>query len=130
MDWRADKSVVGAVNRPLHTICTWVDQSAPTGYSFKRVLTVMTRETGRRQPNKEQAGTRRASLSMRSPALESAEKRRANLPPEPRQRRIAPGRVQGGGSRRNVRYAAEESLYRPAIARSRKRLPGTRVPLG
>jgi cell division protein FtsW len=29
-----------------------------------------------------------------------------------------------------VRYAAEESLYRPAIARSRKRLPGTRVPLG
>ncbi len=90
----------------------------------------MTRETGRRQPNKEQAGTRRASLSMRSPALESAEKRRANLPPEPRQRRVAPGRVQGGGSRRNVRYAAEEGLYRPAIARSRKRLPGTRVPLG
>src|SRR5256885_1511263 len=90
----------------------------------------MARETGRRQPNKEQGGTRRASLSMRSPALESAEKRRANLPPEPRQRRVAPGRVQGGGSRRNVRYAAEESLYRPAIARSRKRLPGTRVPLG
>src|SRR5437588_995919 len=90
----------------------------------------MARETGRRQPNKEQGGTRRASLSMRSPALESAEKRRANLPPEPRQRRVAPGRVQGGGSHRNVRYAAEESLYRPAIARSRKRLPGTRVPLG
>src|SRR5260221_2528025 len=90
----------------------------------------MARETGRRQPNKEQAGTRRASLSMRSPALESAEKRRANLTPEPRQRRVAPGRAQGGGSRRNVRYAAEESLYRPAMARPRKRLPGTRVPLG
>lgn len=97
----------------------------------------MTRNSGKRQPNKGQAepggvsrgNTRHASLSMRSPALESAEQRRASLSPEPRQRRAASGRGQGAGSRRNVRYAAEETLSRPAVGKPRKRLPGARVPL-
>lgn len=117
----------------------------------------MTRNTGRRQLNKEQAeprgvvrgsavgekGARRASMKvegtrattrvrpydMRSPALESMERRRADLPSEPGRRRAASGRARASNSRRNVRYAAEESLSRPAIA-PRKRLPGTRVPLG
>ena len=73
--------------------------------------------------------TRRASLSMRSPALESAEQRRASQPPEARQRRVAYGRGQNASSRRNVRYAAEETLIRPTVAQPRKRLPGTHMPL-
>src|SRR5579884_2962629 len=104
----------------------------------------MTRQTGRGQLNKRQAergeerrasaagkrGTRQAATrvrpyDMRSPALESVERRKESLLAESRRRP-----AQSGGTRRNVRFAAEESLSRPAIALPRKRLPGRRAGLG
>ncbi len=77
-----------------------------------------------------QWATTRIPYGMRSPALESMERRRASQPAESRQRRVASARAQGGGTYRNVRYAAEERLFRPAVAQPRKRLPSTRVGLG
>ncbi|MDQ2714478.1 MAG: putative lipid II flippase FtsW [Chloroflexota bacterium] len=81
--------------------------------------------TIRRQENKEAAGQARAKpksqrpLSMRSPALESAERERAA-----REKILHAGRGSRGRnpvSTRTVRYAAQETLVRPDGAR--KRLP-------
>jgi cell division protein FtsW len=62
---------------------------------------------------------------MRSPALESLERRKESLPAESRRRR-----AQRGGTRRNVRFAAEESLSRPLAGLPRKHLPGRGAGLG
>src|SRR5579875_458679 len=104
----------------------------------------MTRQTGRGQLNKRQAelgeerwassageksvgraATRARSYGMRSPALESLERRKESLPAESRRRR-----AQRGGTRRNVRFAAEESLSRPLAGLPRKHLPGRGAGLG
>src|SRR5579884_4030534 len=85
----------------------------------------MTRER-RQQPNKEEQekSNRRSPLSVRSPALEAAEQKRANG----RSRsRLASRQSNGSRSARNARFAVEETLSRPGV--ERKKLPKLKAPL-
>ncbi|HYK84268.1 MAG TPA: putative lipid II flippase FtsW [Ktedonobacteraceae bacterium] len=82
----------------------------------------------KRQPNKEanarQSGRTRQQeqrpLTMRSPALDSIERRQSAQPQQPRRRATGTAR-RSAVSPRRMRYAAEETLVRPEAPR--KKLP-------
>jgi cell division protein FtsW len=85
----------------------------------------MTRER-RQQLNKEEQekSNRRSPLSVRSPALEAAEQKRAN---GTSRSRLASRQSHASRNARHARFAVEETLSRPGI--ERKKLPKLKAPL-
>src|SRR5579883_3243744 len=84
----------------------------------------MTRER-RQQLNKEEQekSNRRSPLSVRSPALEAAEQKRAN---GTSRSRLASRQSHASRNARHARFAVEETLSRPGV--ERKKLPKLKAP--